>query len=154
MKNTIRGMSCCCTEFRVCPKRFGGSYGMCSPLSVFLGTSGWVRSGQHPCASQRLPPSSHRSMDCPTTLLGVNLSDGRVASRWRDDAVQGSPCPLDLRKLPLSLQPCQNRCARRSVAVTEDVLRLKPRYPVEVHKPPKVLMLHRPSLQALISVLD
>ena len=49
---------------------------------------------------------------------------------------------------------------RRSLAVTErgvdpdteDVLRLKPRYPVEVHKPSKVL--HRPSLRALISVLD
>ena len=30
------------------------------------------------------------------------------------------------------------------------MLRLKPRYPVEVTKQPKVLMLHRPSLQALL----
>ena len=83
--------TCSVTSVVSRPVRFLGM-----SLSVFLQMGlgdGWVRSVQHPCASQRLPPGSHRSMDCPTTLLGVNLSDGRAPSWWRDDAVQDLRAP-------------------------------------------------------------
>ena len=32
LKNAIRGMSCCCTGFQVCPKRFGCSDGIARPV--------------------------------------------------------------------------------------------------------------------------